>query len=233
MQHDLTARLAVDRQATTLRRAGARLGHIHSPLAERGDAVQPTWVGWVHVTVAVLDLVEQRPRQQEVLEAHGALAQKDQVRVGRQAQLAVGSERVETLRLLRGGHALRCTQPAQWARAGLGQRVRLRYSRYTGFHYCSRYSYTTSFLGGGTNRREERVQTRCDTQHTLVPAVPSSSIKAPRAVHSLTTLLQLMGGHRASLPLARQRALERAVDAQAMDVGLARLADAVDAADHL
>ena len=61
-----------------------------------------------------------RARQQEVLEAHGALAQKDQVRVGRQAQLAVGSERVETLRLLRGGHALRCTQPAQWARQGWG-----------------------------------------------------------------------------------------------------------------
>lgn len=103
LQHDLTARLAVDRQATTLRRAGARLGHIHSPLAERGDAVQPTWVGWVHVTVAVLDLVEQRPRQQEVLEAHGALAQKEKVRIGRQAQLAFGSERVETLR---DGHAL-------------------------------------------------------------------------------------------------------------------------------
>ena len=73
-----------------------------------------------------------------------------------------------------------------------------------------------------------------NTQYTLVPAVPSSSIKAPRAVHSsLTTLLQLMGGRRTSLPLARQRALERAIDAQAMDVGLARLADAVDAADHL
>ena len=64
------------------------------------------------------------------------------------------------------------------------------------------------------------------------PAVPSSSIEAPRAVHSLTTLLQLMGEHRASLPLARQRALERAIDTQAVDVGLARLADAVHAADH-
>ena len=42
-----------------------------------------------------------------------------------------------------------------------------------------------------------------------------------------------MGGRRASLPLARQRALERAIDTQAVDVGLARLADAVDAADHL
>ena len=52
-------------------------------------------------------------------------------------------------------------------------------------------------------------------------------------MHSLTTLLQLMGGRRASLPLARQRALERAVDTQAVDVGLARLADAVDAAYHL
>ena len=65
--------------------------------------MQPTWVGWVQVTVAVLDLVEQRPCQQEVLEAHGALAQKEKVRVGRQAQLAVGSEGVETLR---DGHAL-------------------------------------------------------------------------------------------------------------------------------
>ena len=52
-------------------------------------------------------------------------------------------------------------------------------------------------------------------------------------MHSLTTLLQLMGGRRASLPLARQRALERAIDTQAVDVGLARLADAVHAADHL
>jgi len=64
---------------------------------------------------------------------------------------------------------------------------------------------------------------------TLVPGV-ASRLSAPC---SLTTLLHLMGRRRASLPLARQRALERAIDTQAMHVGLARLPDAVHAANHL
>ena len=85
--------------------------------------MQPTWVGWVQVTVTVLNLVEQRPCQQEVLEAHGALAQKDKVRVGRQAQLAVGSEGVETLRLLAAGMHHRTSGRASGGRRSRSHRT--------------------------------------------------------------------------------------------------------------
>ena len=98
--------------------------------------------------------MEQRPRQQEVLEAHGALAQKDQVRVGRQAQLAVGSERVETLRLLRGGHALPLN-PAGLVGQGQGWGSAFVYGTVVESLQLTRgkslqLRYTTSFLGGGT-----------------------------------------------------------------------------------